>query len=88
MVKKEPGIVNKTAVHENFASILPNSLTTATDSGSIHRSFLLALIEQHKLVCLENLANAFPLCIEFASPPQNPEVLVLPQLTTKNIWFP
>jgi hypothetical protein len=43
MVKKErPGILKKTAVHENFASILPNSLTTATDSGSIHRSFPVA----------------------------------------------
>jgi len=60
MVKKS-GLVLLT--RPLFMKILPQFYQThytATDSGSIHRSFLLlALIEQHKLVCLENLANAF-----------------------------
>lgn len=52
-------------------------------------NLLLALIEQHKQVCLEHLANAFPLCIEFESRRRKIQrFLVLPQLNIKNIWFP
>lgn len=52
-------------------------------------NLLLALIQQHKQVCLEHLADAFPLCIQFESRRRKLQrFLILPQLTIENIWFP
>jgi hypothetical protein len=50
---------------------------------------LLAVINEHKQVCLECLADAFPLCIKFESRRRKLQrFLSLPQLTFGNIWFP
>lgn len=52
-------------------------------------SLLLALIQQQKQVCLERLADAFPLYIKFESRRRKLQrFLVLQQLTIVKIWFP
>ena len=57
-----------------------------TRAQCIVLNLLLALIQQHKQICLERLADAFPLCIKFESRRRKLQrFLVLPQLTIDNI---
>lgn len=91
MVKKDrSGIVNKTdlitMVPQFYQTHLQRQLTRAQ---FIVFSLLLALIQQHKQVRLEALADAFPLYIKFESRRRKLQrFLVLPQITIGNIWFP
>lgn len=60
-----------------------------TRTQCIVLSLLLALMQQHKLVRLEVLAEAFPLLIKFDSRRRKLQrFLILPQLTISKIWFP
>lgn len=60
-----------------------------TRTQCIVLNLLLALIQEHKQVCLERLADVFPLCVKFESRRRKVQrFLVLPQFTFGNIWFP
>lgn len=90
MVKKErSGIVNKTVVNEKPAQFYQTHLQTQlTRPQCIVLNLLVALIQEHKQVEREGLANAFPLGIKFKSRRRKIQrFLVLPQLTLGNIWF-
>ena len=91
MVKKERShIVNKTDLLKMLPSFYQSHLQQQlTRAQFIVLSLLLALIQQHKQVCLERLADAFPLCIKFESRRRKLQrFLILPQLSIVKIWFP
>ena len=63
--------------------------TQLTKAQCIVLNLLVALIQEHKQVDLEGLANAFPFWIKFESRRRKIQrFLVIPQLTISNIWFP
>lgn len=91
MVKKERSrIVNKT----DLITMLPQFYQShfqqqLTRVQCVVLNLLLALIQEHKQVCLERLADAFPLYIKFESRRRKLQrFLILPQLTIGEIWFP
>lgn len=60
-----------------------------TRAQCIVLSLLLGLVQQHKLVRLEALAEAFPLLIKFESRRRKVQrFLILPQLTIAKMWDP
>lgn len=91
MVKKDrPRIVNKTDLITMLPQFYQNHFQQQlTRAQCIVLSLLLALIQQHKLVRLEALAEAFPLLIKFASRRRKLQrFLIIPQLAISKIWFP
>ena len=91
MLKKDrSGIVNKTDLIKMLPLFYQTHLQQQlTRAQFIVLSLLLALIQQHKQVSLEALADAFPLCIKFESRRRKLQrFLKLPQLSINHIWFP
>lgn len=91
MVKKErSSVVNKTALMKMLPQFYQNHFQQQlTRAQCIVLSLLLALMQQHKLVRLEVLAEAFPLLIKFDSRRRKIQrFLILPQLTISKMWFP
>jgi hypothetical protein len=88
--KDRSGIVNKTDLIKMLPLFYQTHLQQQlTRAQFIVLSLLLALIQHHKQVSLEALADAFPLCIKFESRRRKLQrFLKLPQLTISHIWFP